>query len=98
MSSQQRLPIIYQTPSPPLQTGQRPRQKKVRISFHKTQALHLTTPDDKLSTAATDDHMMASVKPVDGIMEELNQPSALFLGNPALLSELMEWIDDGRMS
>jgi len=42
--------------------------------------------------------MMASVKPVDGIMEELNQPSALFLGNPALLSELMEWIDDGRMS
>ena len=35
---------------------------------------------------------------VDGILDDLKQSSALFLGNPTLFSQLTEWVEDGRMS
>ena len=38
------------------------------------------------------------MEPVEAILEELQEPSVLYLGNPKLLSELTDWSDDGCIS
>jgi len=40
--------------------------------------------------------LAAAIEGTEAILEELQQSSALFLGNPVLLTELTEWVHDGR--
>ena len=42
--------------------------------------------------------MNVGKEPVDAILQDLKQPSALFLGNPVLLSKLTEWFNEGQTS
>ena len=66
----------------------------LRIARSTDARINTTVPD----SSGNDKRDLMSRNTVEDLLEELNHPTTLFLGNPKLLDDLMEWFEDGRTS